>query len=61
MESQLSAWSKIENRTQPDVLNLVGSFQSEPQTQLNSFFKWVNESLQRINQMRQSLDPNGVV
>jgi len=61
IENQLGEWAKIQNRSQQEILNLVGSFQSEPQTQLDTFFKWTRESLQRITQMRQSLDPNGVV
>jgi len=61
MTGRLSDWSEIQNREQPKVLELVGSFQSEYETQLNQFFQWASISLQRITQMRQSLEPNGVV
>jgi hypothetical protein len=61
MAGRLGDWSEIQNREQPKVLELVGAFQSEYQTQLNQFFQWAGISLQRITQMRQSLEPNGVV
>ena len=61
MSGRLSDRSEIQNREQPKVLELVGSFQSEYETQLNQFFQRANISLQRITQMRQSLESNGVV
>jgi hypothetical protein len=61
MTGQLSDWSEIENREHPKVLELVGSFQSEHEKQLHQFFDWASMCLQRITQMRQSLESNGVV
>jgi len=61
MAGQLTAWSKIANRDQQDILNLEAGFQSGYETDLSRFFNWINISLQRITQMRQSLDPDGVV
>jgi hypothetical protein len=58
---QLSDWSEIENRSAPNVLELEASFQTEHETRLRQFFDWVNISIQRITQMRQSLEPNGAV
>lgn len=57
----LTSWSKITNRDQREILNLESQFQSDCEMDLRHFFEWVNVSLQRITQMRQSLDPNGVV
>jgi hypothetical protein len=61
MRDQLTSWSKITNRDQQDILSLEARFQSDYETDLRHFFDWVNVSLQRITQMRQSLEPNGVV
>lgn len=62
-KNQLSSWSEIpiSNRDQRDILNIEADFQSNHETDLRHFFEWINVSLQRIAQMRQSLDPNGVV
>ena len=57
----LTSWSKISNRDQKDVLNIEAQQQADYEKGLRQFFDWVNTSLQRIKQMRQSLDPNGVV
>jgi hypothetical protein len=61
MTSSLTNWSKISNRDQQDVLNIEAQQQVDYEKGLRQFFDWANTSLQRIKQMRQSLDPNGVV
>jgi hypothetical protein len=59
--NMLTSWSKISNRDQQDILNLEAQQQTDFEANLRHFFDWANVSLQRIKQMRQSLDPNGVV
>jgi TonB family protein len=60
MTAALTNWSKISNRDQQDVLNIEAQQQVDYEKGLRQFFDWANTSLQRIKQMRQSLDPNGV-
>jgi hypothetical protein len=61
MAGTLSKWSKISNRDQRDMLDLEAQEQVNYEQNLHDFFNWINETLERIKQMRQSLDPNGVV
>lgn len=61
MANALTSWSKIANRDQRDILNIEAQQQVDFEKNLRQFFDWANVSLQRIRQMRQSLDPNGVV
>lgn len=61
LTNALTRWSKIANRDQEDILNIEAEQQNEFEKELHTFFDWVNGSLQRIKQMRQSLDPNGIV
>jgi hypothetical protein len=61
MTADLTRWSEISNRDKPDILALEADSQSAYQEKLGGFFKWVNVSLLRCNQMRQSLDPNRTV
>jgi hypothetical protein len=61
MANSLTSWSKIANRDQQDILNIEAQQQAEFDKQMRQFFDWANVSLQRVKQMRQSLDPNGVV
>jgi hypothetical protein len=61
MSGALTSWSKISNRDQKDILNIEAQQQVDYEKGLRQFFDWANTSLQRIKQMRQSLDPNGVV
>lgn len=61
MANSLTSWSKISNRDQQDILNIEAQQQAEFEKYLRQFFDWANGTLQRIKQMRQSLDPNGVV
>jgi hypothetical protein len=61
MANSLTSWSKIANRDQQEILNIEAQQQADFETNLHQFFDWANGTLQRIKQMRQSLDPNGVV
>ncbi|MBZ5694536.1 MAG: hypothetical protein LAN36_04145 [Acidobacteriia bacterium] len=61
MAGSLTSWSKISNRDQQDILAIEGQSQVAYEADLRHFFDWVNGTLARIKQMRQSLDPNGVV
>jgi len=61
MANSLTSWSKISNRDQKDILNIEAQQQIDFERNLRQFFDWANLTLQRIKQMRQSLDPNGVV
>jgi hypothetical protein len=61
MAGSLTSWSKISNRDQQDILNIEAQQQVDFEKDLRQFFDWANGTLQRIKQMRQSLDPNGVV
>jgi hypothetical protein len=61
MANSLTSWSKISNRDQQEILNIEAQQQVGFETNLRQFFDWANGTLQRIKQMRQSLDPNGVV
>jgi hypothetical protein len=61
MANSLISWSKISNRDQREILNIEAQQQADFEKDLRQFFDWVNLTLQRIKQMRQSLDPNGVV
>jgi hypothetical protein len=61
MANALTSWSKIANRDQRDILNIEAQQQVDFEKNLRQFFDWANVSLPRIRQMRQSLDPNGVV
>jgi uncharacterized caspase-like protein len=55
----LGYWSKIANKEQPDVLTLVAIQQNVYQD--NRYFYWIQGCQQRLNQVRQSIQPNGVV
>jgi hypothetical protein len=57
----LGFWSKIANKDQQDVLTLVAIQQSDYAQYLTSFFHWAQGSEQRLNQVKQSIEPNGVV
>jgi hypothetical protein len=59
--NSLNSWSKISNRNQQEILNFEAQPQVDFEKDLRQFFDWSNATLQRIKQMRQSLDPNGVV
>jgi hypothetical protein len=61
MAHSLTSWSKIANRDQQDILNIEAQQQVDFEKNLRQFFDWANLTLQRVKQMRQSLDPNGVV
>jgi hypothetical protein len=61
MANSLTWWSKISNRDQQDILNIEAQPLEDFQKQLRQFFDWAEGTLARIKQMRQSLDPNGVV
>ena len=61
MTTSLTRWSKIDNRDQQDILNIEAQQQVDAEKYLRQFFDWANLTLQRVKQMRQSLDPNGVV
>ena len=61
MSGSLTSWSKISNRDQQEILNIEAQQQADFEKDLRQFFDWANGTLQRIKQMRQSLDPNGVV
>jgi hypothetical protein len=61
MVGSLTSWSKISNRDQKEILNIEAQQQVGFEKDLRQFFDWANATLQRIKQMRQSLDPNGVV
>jgi hypothetical protein len=61
MVGSLTSWSKISNRDQQDILNIEAQQQADFEKGLRQFFDWANGTLERIKQMRQSLDPNGVV
>lgn len=61
MANSLTSWSKIANRDQQDILNIEAQQQADFEKNLRQFFDWANVSLQRVKQMRQSLDPNGIV
>jgi len=61
MASSLTDWSKIANRDQQNILNIEAQQQLDFEKTLRQFFDWASVSLQRVKQMRQSLDPNGIV
>lgn len=61
MANALAPWSKISSRDQQEMIAMEGQRLIDCQNDLRKFFVWTNETLQRIKQMRQSLDPNGVV
>jgi hypothetical protein len=61
MANSLTSWSKITNRDQQDILNIEAQQQVDFEKNLRQFFDWASLTLQRVKQMRQSLDPNGVV
>ena len=61
MADSLTWWSKISNRDQQDILNIEAQPLEDFEKQLRQFFDWAGGTLERIKQMRQSLDPNGVV
>lgn len=57
----LGTWSKIVNKDQQDMLNLVAIQQNDYTESLTRFFHWVQGCQQRLNQVKQSLQPNGVI
>jgi hypothetical protein len=63
MATSLTRWSKIPqpSRDQQDILNIEAQQQVDCEKYLRQFFDWASLTLQRVKQMRQSLDPNGVV
>ena len=61
MANSLTDWSKISNRDQSAVLNIEAREQNDFENYLRQFTNWANMTHQRINQMRQSLDPNAIV
>jgi hypothetical protein len=61
MVGSLTSWSKISNRDQQEILNIEAQQQADFEKGLRQFFDWANGALERAKQMRQSLDPNGVV
>jgi hypothetical protein len=61
MAISLTRWSKISNRDQKEILIIEAQQQTEFERDMRQFFDWSNGAQQRIKQMRQSLDPNGVV
>jgi hypothetical protein len=61
MANSLTSWSKIANRDQQEILNIEAQQQIDFEQNLRHFFDWANPILQRVKQMRQSLDPNGIV
>lgn len=61
MANSLTWWSKISNRDQRDILNIEAQPLEDFEKQLRQFFDWAQGTMERIKQMRQSLDPNGVV
>lgn len=61
MANSLTSWSRIANRDQQDILSIEAQQQVNFEKNLRQFFDWASLTLQRVKQMRQSLDPNGVV
>jgi len=61
MANSLGDWAKISNKDQPAVLNIEAQQQSDCENYLQQFTKWASVTHQRINQMKQSLDPNATV
>lgn len=61
MANALTSWSKISNRDQREILNIEAQEQFDFERNLRDFFNWANGTLQRVEQMRDSLDPNKIV
>jgi hypothetical protein len=61
MVTELGRFSKAHNLDQQEMRDLEGDQQNVYEKQLRQFFEWASVTLARINQMRQSLDPNGTV
>lgn len=61
MANELTSWSKISNRDQRDILNIEAQQQNDFVGDLRQFFDWTALTLERIKQMKESLDPNATV
>jgi hypothetical protein len=59
LEYFLADWSKAANREQ--ALNLISTPLNDGTQSLSHYFQWVRESQQRLNQVKQSIQPNGVI
>jgi hypothetical protein len=57
----LHVWSKATNKDQQDALTLLKIQQNDYNDSLYRYFHWVQGSQQRLNQVKQSIQPNGVV
>lgn len=61
MVNYLSNWSKISNKDQGEILNLEAAQQNDFNDSLSRYFRWITECLQRLDQIKQSIQPNGIV
>lgn len=61
MVHTLTAWSNVSSRDQNEIINMESDQQTDCERYLKQFFDWTTVTLQRVKQMRESLDPNGVV
>jgi len=59
MAGRLTDWSKIVNRDQ--LLNIEAEEQTDFEQALRKYFDWLTGCQQRLEQIRQSIQPNGVV
>lgn len=61
MANHLSDWSKITNRDQQAILNIEAARQTDLEQALRKYFDWINGCQQRLDQIRQSIQLNGIV
>jgi hypothetical protein len=61
LPNALTSWSKISNRDEREILDIEAQQQLEFVQDMRQFFDWADGTLLRIKQMRESLDPNGIV
>ena len=61
LANYLNSWSKIPTKDQVDILNLVAIQQNESMQYCYRVIHWAQDSQQRLNQVKQSIQPNGVV
>lgn len=59
--NHLTDWSTIPDKSQRPILNIEAAQQNDFEQGLREYFDWITGCQQRLEQIRQSIQPNGVV